>query len=335
MRHHWLKWLAIGCSILIIIGLSTLGFDLYHLFYRPMPLDNAKPTIIQLAKSTSASSFVHKLEEQHLIKSPSVLLMFIRTQGLSQQLKAGIYQIKPGESAQQFLYRVVAGDVLIETFHIIEGTTQAQIANKLEHAPYLTYHSADWQAVASTFASAEGLLLADTYQYVAGSESRDLLNRAHTNLQQFLDQSWQKRSPDLPYNNAYELLIAASIIEKEAALSQERRLIAGVIVNRLRKHMPLQMDPTVIYALGTQFNGKLTREDLQVDSPYNSYRYRGLPPTPIAMVGKDAIDAAAHPEHTEYMYFVARGDGSHSFSVTYDQQKQAIARYQRKTDGVE
>ena len=217
-----------------------------------------------------------------------------------------------------------------EPFRIIEGTTQAQVSTNLEHAVYLTYHENDWQAIAATFPSAEGLLLADTYLYDAGSQSSDLLQRAHKNLQQFLASSWQQRSSDLPYKTSYELLIAASILEKEAAKPREKRLIAGVIVNRLRKNMPLQMDPTVIYALGTHYTGKLSRDDLHIDSPYNTYRYRGLPPTPIAMVGKDAIDAAAHPEPTDYLYFVARGDGTHYFSVTYEQQKQAISRYIRK-----
>ena len=136
--------------------------------------------------------------------------------------------------------------------------------------------------------------------------------------------------PGLPYQTAYEMLIAASIIEKETAIPKERRLIAGIIINRLRKHMPLQMDPTVIYALGSQYHGTLRREDLQIDSPFNSYLHRGLPPTPIAMVDKDAIDAAAHPEPTDYLYFVATGNGSHHFSVNYEEQKQAIQYYLRK-----
>lgn len=330
MKRIGLKFLVVTGVILFFIGFTIVSLDFYRLFYRPMVVGKNEDTIVRVDKFTSASSLVRLLEARHFIQSKRLFLLFIRMQNLSQHLKAGVYQIIEGESAAAFLYRVAAGDVLKEPFRIIEGTTQAQVSTNLEHAVYLTYHENDWQAIAATFPSAEGLLLADTYLYDAGSQSSDLLQRAHKNLQQFLASSWQQRSSDLPYKTSYELLIAASILEKEAAKPREKRLIAGVIVNRLRKNMPLQMDPTVIYALGTHYTGKLSRDDLHIDSPYNTYRYRGLPPTPIAMVGKDAIDAAAHPEPTDYLYFVARGDGTHYFSVTYEQQKQAISRYIRK-----
>jgi UPF0755 protein len=330
MKRSVFKIVAAIGAVLFYIGLTMVGFDIYRLFYRPMVVSNSEPNIVQIDKSTSASSLVQTLAARHFIQSKRALLTFIRLRGLSQQLKAGVYQIVEGESAAHFLNRVAAGDVLIESFRIIDGTTAAQVSAHLEKAIYLTYHAADWAAIAGTHSSAEGLLLADTYHYDAGSQSNDLLEHAHKNLQQFLEYSWQQRSPNLPYKTSYELLIAASILEKEAAVPREKRLIAGVIANRLRKNMPLQMDPTVIYALGAQYTGKLTREDLHIDSPFNTYRYRGLPPTPIAMVGKDAIDAAAHPEVTDYLYFVARGDGSHYFSVNYDQQKQAVSRYIRK-----
>lgn len=180
------------------------------------------------------------------------------------------------------------------------------------------------------YPSAEGLLLADTYQYQGGSSSKALLEQAHRNLLNYLNISWTNRAANLPYKTPYELLIAASIIEKETAIAQERKLISGVMVNRLKKKMPLQMDPTVIYGLGNQYTGKLTHNDLLIESPYNSYLNRGLPPTPIAMVGKEAIDAAAHPQLSNYLYFVAKGDGTHQFSETYEQQKQAINQYRRK-----
>ena len=322
-----LKFVSVSCVLLFFIGFTLLNSDLYGLFYRPMVVGHHEPIRIHIDKLTSASSFVRLLQGRNFIQSPRLFLLLIRLQGLSPQLKAGVYQIVEGESAEQFLHRVAAGDVVTDYFRIIEGTTQAQISRSLESAVDLTYHSTDWLAIAGSFASAEGLLLADTYRYDAGSSSDGLLTHAHKNLLHYLESAWLQRSPELPYKTSYELLIAASILEKEAAQSREKRLISGVIVNRLRKNMPLQMDPTVIYALGTQFTGKLTRDDLHVDSPYNTYRYRGLPPTPIAMVGKDAIDAAAHPEFTDYLYFVAAGDGTHVFSVNYEQQKQAVARF--------
>jgi UPF0755 protein len=314
--------LALGCFI--------FGFTIYRFINHPMVVSSSEPVIIRIDKSMSAGSFATLLKRQQLISSERMLLVFIRIQGLSQQLKAGIYKVTPGESTLHFLYRVIAGDVLVGTFHIIEGTTQAQVSSNLEHASYLTYHANDWLSIAGRFPNAEGLLLADTYQYDAGSDSLQILQQAHTHLEQFLEWSWQHRIPGLPYTNSYQMLVAASILEKEASIPAEKRLISGIIVNRLRKHMPLQMDPTVIYALGTQYSGKLTREDLMIDSPYNTYRTRGLPPTPIAMVGREAIEAAAHPTLSNYLYFVARGDGSHYFSVNYSEQQQAVYRFLKK-----
>jgi UPF0755 protein len=327
MERRWLKFVIIYCVVLLMVGASILAFDGYQLFYRPM-LDNKEQSIIiRIDKSTTAYSLVNQLKDEHLIKSRRLLLWLIRVKGWSAQLKAGIYEIKPGESSSSFLQRVVSGDVLKKSFQIIEGTTKNQIDVNLQHAPFLDYSPNDWSFVTKTFTNAEGLLLADTYYYDAGSQGKDLLNRAHQNLMTYLEQSWKTRDVNLPYKSSYELLTTASILEKETALASERRLIAGVIINRLRKNMPLQMDPTIIYALGPRYSGSLSHNDLQVDSPYNSYRQRGLPPTPIAMVGKDAIDAAAHPQITNFLYFVAKGDGSHYFSVNYEQQRQAIDRY--------
>ena len=328
MARCWLKILLVGLLMLGFAGLSFLGIHIYRLQYLPMVPSGQPSVIVRLGAATSATTFARTLFNAHLIPSERWFLLMIRIEGLAPHLKAGIYQVNPGESAQHFLFRVISGDVLTESFAIIEGTTQAQITSRLAHAPFLSYNETDWMVVAPT--KAEGLLLADTYHYNAGSSSRDLLARAHANLEQYLEASWAGRTPGLPYKTPYQLLIVASILEKETALPQEKRLISGVIVNRLRKYMPLQMDPTVIYGLGSAYNGPLTHENLQVDSPYNTYRYRGLPPTPIAMVGRDAIDAAAHPTLTDYLYFVAKGDGSHIFSSTYEQQRQAIARYLRK-----
>ena len=319
-----------------MLSMSVLSVDVYRLLHQPMTIENHQTTIIRVDKSMSASSLVHRLSLEHRIHSERLLLLLIQLQGLSKQLKAGIYQARVGETALEFLYRVAQGDVMSESFRIIEGTTMRHISSNLKHTMLLTYNADDWSTIANdlpglslTIKKKEGLLLADTYRYEAGSRGQDLLRRAHEHLKDYLLFSWQHCSHDLPYKTPYELLIAASILEKETAMPDEKRLIAGVIVNRLRKNMPLQMDPTVIYALGLHYKGTLSKEDLQIDSPYNSYRYRGLPPTPIAMVGRDAIDAAAHPTSTDYLYFVARGDGRHHFSVTYEQQRLAIARYLR------
>lgn len=285
---------------------------------------------ISINKNTSASSLAHMLESKHLIQSSRLLLLVIRVKGFAPHLKAGVYEILPGENVQQFLSKVVTGQVLVQSFSIIEGTTANQVKANLANAQFLNYNNSDWLVIGGDYSNPEGLLLADTYNYDAGSDAKLLLQLANKKLLQFLNDSWRTRSTGLPYKSPYELLIVASILEKESSLPEERKLIAGVVVNRLKKNMPLQMDPTVIYALGPNYHGKLMHGDMAVDSPYNTYRYRGLPPTPIAMVGKDAIDAAAHPQVTDYLYFVAKGDGSHHFSVNYEEQKKAISQYKIK-----
>lgn len=317
---------------LICLGLlfSIISWNLYGLFLRPMISKSAPPERLQVKPSSSAYQFTRLLKDKQYLPSPKIFLFLIRSIGWSRSLKAGIYEIKPGETVMQFVPRVLAGDVLIQNFTIIEGSIQEKVTQDLMKADALDYHEKDWLLLQGKHPKAEGLLLADTYQYGGGSSSFNLLNQAHQHLNAYLDRAWANRSPNLPYHSAYELLIAASIIEKETALPQEKTLISGVMVNRLNKKMPLQMDPTVIYGMGSDYKGKLSHQDLQIDTPYNSYRRIGLPPTPIAMVGKKSIDAAAHPQKSSYLYFVAKGDGSHQFSETYEQQKQAIRLYKAR-----
>lgn len=314
----------------VFIFLLVISTTIYTLFKTPMAMDGNQPVIISLDKSASASQFAKILKEKNLIHSTKFFLSVVRMQGLSHQLKAGVYEVKPGETAFQLLHRVVNGDVVIENFKIIAGTTQNKITEDLIQASYLEYQPDDWNTIKEDHPNAEGLLLADTYQYRGGSSSTILLKQAHQNLINYLTTSWNNRAAGLPYKNPYELLIAASIIEKETAQADERKVIAGVMVNRLKKGMPLQMDPTVIYGLSSDYRGKLSHNDLLIDTPYNTYRNRGLPPTPIATVGKQAIDAAAHPTVSNYLYFVAKGDGTHQFSETYAQQQLAIGRYLHK-----
>jgi UPF0755 protein len=315
-----------------VFFMSALFFiaTLNHLISRPLLPENALPLIITLDKATTASQFTQYLKDKKLISSTKVVLALIRYNGLSHQLKAGVYQVNPGETPLELLQRIAAGDVMKFKFTIIEGTTQKKIGDDLGQAVYLKYNPEDWSFFQKNHSNAEGLLLADTYQYPGGADAKTLLFQANRNLTVYLSGCWSSRAAGLPYKTPYDLLIAASIIEKETAVPQERKLISGVVLNRLNKKMPLQMDPTVIYALGKQYKGTLSHNDMSVNSPYNTYINRGLPPTPIAMVGKEAIDAAAHPQISNYLYFFAKGDGTHQFSQTYEEQKQAINQYKRK-----
>lgn len=321
-----IKKLMIGS---LFIGCGLFLFLYYDLSIRPLSLSSP---VIRVNQSMSAHAFVSLVQQQMTWRQRMdslALLSWIKTKGLARQLKAGIYQVSPGESVLHFLNRVIQGDVLTLSFRIGEGHTVRQISQQLKAAPYMQYQTSNWQS-AIPQQNPEGLLLADTYRYIAGDNAVRLLIQAQKRLNEVLQQAWLQRDKTLPYQNAYELLIAASIIEKEAAFSDERRLIGGVVVNRLRAHMPLQMDPTVIYALGQAYQGHLSHADLSVDSPYNTYHHRGLPPTPIGMVSQDAIRAAAQPQPSHYLYFVARGDGRHTFSETYEQQREAVARYRAR-----
>lgn len=318
-------------SLALFIAIASLfGLELYRMVYRPIPVQADESVIVRVDKSTSATALVRTMRAQGWINSERLWSYLIRMEGLSGKLRAGIYQVQAGESVQHLLQRIVSGDVLRKSFMIRPGSTIAQITQDLKAAPYLDYQVEDWSDLDSEHKVVEGLLLADTYSYDAGSRGRDVLKRAFVQLEKVLTQAWQDRSPVLPYQSPYELLIVASILEKEAALPRERRLISGIILNRLQKQMFLQMDPTVIYALGDEYHGSLTHDQLSVDSLYNTYRYKGLPPTPIATVSRDAIDAAAHPEMSENLYFVAKGDGTHEFSATYAKHREAITQYMRK-----
>lgn len=327
MEHWRYKLIIMTTTVILLIVVSFAGFSIYRVSVQPMLTQSQQSLVIHFEKNTSASALINDLTRRKLIHSRQPLLGLVVLKGLSSQLKAGIYQINPGESALQFVSRVAQGDVLKFPFTIIEGTTKKQVISNLKTAPYLSYNPSDWLEVKSEQGSDEGMLLADTYIYEAGSGSAAILARSNADLSQYLEQCWLTRDSGLPYKSAYEMLIAASILEKETAISKEKKLVAGVIVNRLRKNMRLQVDPTVIYALGDSYQGKLTREGLHIDSPFNTYKYRGLPPTPIAMVGREAIEAAAHPTQTDYLYFVAKGNGAHHFSVTYEEQKQAIEKF--------
>lgn len=326
MKRHLLEAIFI---LLVLLLISIIFFVNYTLFWRPMISLDKPSLIITLDKKTTALSFVHDLKAQKLIQSQNILLFYIRLQRFSQKLKAGVYQVKPNETVSIFLERVVDGDVLVLPFRIISGKTQKDVTEDAQNAPYLLYKSDSWNKIQDKYQNAEGLLLADTYHYDAGSDSESIFIRANQNLNQYLNKSWQSRMPDLPYKTPYEMLIAASIIEKEAAVPEERKIISGVIVNRLAKKMRLQMDPTVIYSISQRYNKVLTHQDLLINSPYNTYFNYGLPPTPIAMVGSDSIDAAAQPQMSSYLYYVAKGDGRHEFSETYKDHSAAIKKYLR------
>ncbi|MDX1362402.1 MAG: endolytic transglycosylase MltG, partial [Pseudoalteromonas tetraodonis] len=241
----------------------------------------------------------------------------------------GLYELS-ADSVINNIKKINQGEQVSFSFTIIEGQALRDILNALSTAPHLQNDLKREQLgeqIIGRQTHLEGWLFPDTYHYHSNDTASSLLKRAAQKMQQTLADAWQQRANDLPYDTAYEALIMASIIEKETALASERPLIASAFINRLNTNMRLQTDPTVIYGLGEDFDGDIKRKDLINYTPYNTYRINGLPPTPIAMPSKEAILAAVNPPKSEYVYFVAKGDGSHQFSTTLKQHNAAVNRY--------
>ncbi|HSX61445.1 MAG TPA: endolytic transglycosylase MltG [Tahibacter sp.] len=254
--------------------------------------------------------------------------------GVASRLRAGEYAVPPGTTPRELLRRMAAGDVIRHRFTIVEGWTFRQLRSALAAETGVRQSLAtlsDAEIMRKLGAGAdhpEGRFLPETYLWTRGDSDVDLLRQAHEAMTRALDQAWTARAPDLPLESAYQALILASIVERETGKADERPAIAGVFVRRLRLGMKLQTDPTVIYGLGSSFDGNLRRRDLDTDTPYNTYTRVGLPPTPIALPGAAALRAAVQPAPGDALYFVARGDGSHEFSANLDAHNRAVARYQ-------
>lgn len=250
------------------------------------------------------------------------------------KLKAGEYEFTAPVTPMQLIDKMVAGDVVGYSLTVVEGQTFRQMMNTIHNHEALTHTLvglSDEEIMAQLGwpgEHPEGRFYPDTYHFPRGMTDVKFLQRAYHTLSERLETEWQNRSPNIPLETPYEALVLASIVEKESALSSERKEIAGVFTRRLQKGMLLQTDPTVIYGMGASFDGDIRRTDLRADTPYNTYVHPGLPPTPIALPSGEAIHAVLHPEQGDSLFFVSRGDGSHVFSATYEQHKEAVREYQ-------
>lgn len=267
--------------------------------------------------------------------SPFLLYQWFRWSGRARQIRAGSYEIGAGTTPIRLLDKMVRGDETLAVVRFIEGWTFRQIRAELARAEGLRPTIAAMSdsdvmtAIGAPGISPEGRFHPDTYAYSKGSTDVALLKRAYRAMAERLAEAWQERDPATPLQSADEALTLASIVEKETGVAADRGRVAGVLLNRLRIGMPLQTDPTVIYGLGTAFDGILHKRDLLTDGPYNSYTRAGLPPTPIAVPGRASLLAAVRPEQTKALYFVSRGDGSSEFSETLADHNRAVNRYQR------
>lgn len=291
---------------------------------------------INVPKGATPNMMFNVLEEKGIINDAFFLRLYWRLENKGKSIHAGEYLLKPGMTIQSVVDIWLRGDVILHRVTLVDGWNFKQVRAALAKQDTLEHTITDMsdqdimQALDEKDLHPEGQFFADTYTYMKGDTDLTILRQAHKRLLTELDEEWAYKADDLPYENAYQALIMASIIEKETGVPDERPMIAGVFVRRLEKNMLLQTDPTVIYGMGDRYNGRITRADLKQATPYNTYVISGLPPTPIAIVGKEAIHAALHPADGDYLYFVAKGDGSHEFSKNLIDHQKAVREYQLK-----
>ncbi len=320
--------------LIIIVFILSVGSGTAYYAYSPLT-PATLPMEFSLNQGSSLSAVARQFEKQGLLSQPRLFVLMARLMGRAEKIKAGIYQLDHAVSPLELLDIITQGNVSKSQLTIIEGWNFRQLrsalnaSSNLRHDTQALSDSEILQRIGAFESHPEGLFFPDTYYVAVGSSDLELLKFAYRMMQQHLNEAWQGRSPDLPLAAPYQALILASIVEKETGTAADRAMIAGVFTNRLRIHMMLQTDPAVIYGLGEAFDGNLRRRDLTTDTPYNTYTRGGLPPTPIALPGRDALNAALHPAKTDALYFVARGDGSSKFSSNLAEHNRAVNHYQR------
>ena len=294
------------------------------------------PRDVEIPKGASIQQAAHRLVAAGLLPDETRFVLMARVSGRAHQIKAGNYRVKTPMTPWALLIMLTEGDTTSPVLNItlIEGWNWRQIRQQLADESGLKHDASTLsdaelaQALELPGSSVEGWLFPDTYQVNRGSSELALLRRARDTMEKRLQKAWQARAENLPLKTPYEALTLASIVEKETGAPADRHMVAAVFVNRLKKGMRLQTDPTVIYGLGDDFDGNLRRRDLETDTPYNSYTRAGLPPTPIAMPGLASINAVLHPADSDALYFVARGDGTSQFSSSLEDHNAAVNRYQ-------
>jgi UPF0755 protein len=292
------------------------------------------PFDFTVKSGASLKSVARNLADEGLLPEAQTFWLLGRALGKAGAVQAGTYRLAAPVTPLELLEKLASGDVLPIEIVFVEGTTLRQWLAQMKQHPHIRSTlegAADAQVLAAIGAaerSPEGLFFPDTYRFLSGTADVEILRRAQAAMARRLARAWEGRDPAVPLASAYEALILASIIEKETGQAGERPLIASVFVNRMRIGMRLQTDPTVIYGLGSRFDGNLRKRDLVTDTPWNTYTRSGLPPTPIAMPGAASLEAAVRPAATPFLYFVGRGDGSHHFSRSLEEHNRAVAKYQ-------
>jgi len=326
-------WLSL---FVLALGLFYAGIFLIPVVPSQSNIDNASIYKAKINPRSSLSSIADQLSEQGLSVNPFIIQVGARSLFVSSKLKPGTYLFPSGGSLGKVLLQIARGDRVRESIAIIPGMTIWQLRKIIDAHPALIHQTKGMssrellQSLNLNYPNDEGIFLPDTYVFDPDEPDINIYRRAAQAMQKQLGQVWDQKNAGLPLKTSYDLLILASIIEKETGRSSDRDLVAAVFINRLNRGMPLQTDPTVIYGIGPKFDGNLRKADLRRDTPYNTYMNKGLPPSPIAMPSKESILAASHPAKSNALFFVAKGDGSSHFSQSLKEHEAAVDKYQRK-----
>ena len=326
--------LALALGLVAVLGFGVLAWKQHAALEQRLAI-NAEQ-MLDVRPGDTPSGLFQRLQAEGVVDDAFWLRLYWRLSLSGQTLHSGEYRMLPEMTARDLIALWKKGEVVQYSLTLVEGWNFRQLRTALAAQPKLEQTLPDladaeiMERLGKPGVHPEGRFFPDTYRFTRGVSDFELLQRALARLDSVLAEEWEQRTDGLPYKNAEEALVMASIIEKETGVPHERGEIAGVFVRRLERGMLLQTDPTVIYGMGESYNGRITRNDLRTPTPYNTYTNAGLPPTPIAMVGREAIHAALHPADGTSLYFVARGDGSHVFSDTLNQHNRAVREYQLK-----
>lgn len=312
-----------------------LWMDVQEYLDTPLKLQQDE-LLLEVKSGDNFTRITGKLTQQGILSNPRYLRLYVRLTQQLNKIHIGEYKLSTGMTPRQLLDMLAQGRIMQYSFTIIEGWTFKQLLMELKKNTHLEHQltsrdeASVMQALGYDGIKAEGRFMPDTYHFPKGMTDVAFLRRAYQSMQDYLQAVWPKRDVGLPIETPYEALILASIVEKETGRAEERAAIAGVFARRLQKGMRLQSDPTTIYGMGDRYKGNISRKDLLADTPYNTYRIKGLPPTPIAFPGREAIDAVLHPQPGDALYFVSKGNGRHYFSSTLEEHNQAVIKYQLK-----
>ena len=328
--------------LLILGGVGFLGYQKLTEFVHT-PVNVTQDQLLTIERGTTGSKLAALLEQEKILEHADLLPWLLKLQPQLNKVKAGTYSLTGVKTLQDLLDMINSGKEAQFSVKFIEGKTFKEWRKNLENAPHLKQTLQgksdkeimallDIPAVAKAvyeWNNMDGWLYPDTYNYTPNSTDLELLKRSTTRLQKALDKAWNERDENLPLTDPYQMLILASVVEKETGIAAERPQVASVFINRLKANMKLQTDPTVIYGMGESYTGNIRKKDLETMTPYNTYMIEGLPPTPIAMVSESALQAVAHPAKTDFYYFVADGSGGHKFTRNLNEHNKAVQEYLR------